>query len=51
MKELMGKEKYNLLNHSCHVAYEVIRKYYGWANSTKLSYPKDIHEVLQDFSL
>jgi hypothetical protein len=38
----MGKKKKNLINNKSHIALEVTKKYYAWADSQELSYPKEL---------
>ena len=34
----MSKKQYNLMNHNCHIAQEVTRYRYGWADLSDLDY-------------
>lgn len=38
MASLMNSKKYDWMNHNCHIAQEVTRYRYGWADLEDLSY-------------
>jgi hypothetical protein len=39
-----------VLNHNCHIAQEVTRKFYGWVYSDELTYNKEVDDILKDYN-